>query len=68
MDIQVLERIVTEVQSIAAEAVEKREKFKKKGNRDLFEQSMGELVGIGKVMQVLTKEFPDEINALTNPE
>ncbi len=64
MDQETLQRIVSSIQALALEASDKRKSFKG-NNNSLFEQSMGESVGIGKCLDVLVTEFPDQMALIT---
>ncbi len=65
MTLEELEPIVRAMQAAAAEANIKRTGFQEKGYTNLFEQSLGEAVGVGKCLQVLVDLYPDEMNELT---
>lgn len=66
MDITELTPIVTAMKAIVAEANVKRATFKDKGITNLEEQSLGEVLGAGKCLQVLISLYPAEMEILTS--
>lgn len=66
MDITELTPIVTAMQAIAADANVKRTDFKDRGISNLEEQSLGEVLGAGKCLQVLVELYPAEMEILTS--
>lgn len=66
MDITELTPIVTAMQTIITDANVKRADFKAREITNLEEQSLGEVLGAGKCLQVLISLYPAEMEILTS--
>jgi len=66
MDYDTLERIVRALQAITVENGTKRAGFSANGRNDLLNACIAENVGIGKALNVLVAEFPDEMAQITS--
>ena len=66
MDITELTPIVTAMQTIISDANIKRADFKNRAITNLEEQSLGEVLGAGKCLQVLIALYPAEMEILTS--
>lgn len=68
MDLSELESLANDMISIATEANVKRTAFKgREDRRDLEEQSLGEVLGAGKCLQLLVDRYPAEMKVITAP-
>ena len=67
MEFEELEKHVKAMQAMATEANAKRKNFQTKGNESLYQQSLGEALGVGKCLALFVADYPAEMEILTAP-
>lgn len=68
MEFTEIESLAKDMIAIVDEANVKRKKFKDSDQINLMEQSLGEVLGAGKCLQLLVARYPTEMNIITAPE